>query len=97
MSNEEKKYDLYILIKDKKPVYIGVTCNIKRRIIDHRRNKDIDTYYILKTYKNKKDALLVENSILKLLALFGNEDQWINYLPWQEALYSEQKGYKRKI
>lgn len=68
-----KGYVVYVLVKDLKPCYVGVTP--RRRIIDRIREhkatkKDFDTYIMLKNYKTKKEALIAENAIIKLNSIF---------------------------
>lgn len=77
MATDKKLYNVYALIKDNKVVYIGCTSNISRRIYDHRRTKNFDKNIIIKSYKNKKDALIAENSIINFLTLFG-DGKWYN-------------------
>ena len=52
-----KKYEVYLLIKDKKPVYIGCSVNLKNRLKSHRLSRDFDSYVVLKRYSDKKEAL----------------------------------------
>jgi hypothetical protein len=71
------KYSVYLLVKDKKPIYVGCSVNVKNRISHHRKTKEFDNYYILKEYKNKKEALVAENSIIRFISVFGG-DEWVN-------------------
>ena len=66
-------YVVYCLIKDKKACYVGVTGRnrVDKRIKEHRAlGKDFDTYLVIKEYKTKRDALIAENSIIKLHSIF---------------------------
>ena len=77
MTNSLKLHLVYILIKDKKPVYVGCTSNLKNRLSKHKLTKDFDEHIILKEYVNKKEALSAENSIIRFISIFGG-DEWIN-------------------
>ena len=68
-------YYIYILTKEKKPVYVGITLNYSQRIRTHRYNKkiDFDSYIVLDSYKDKKTALAVERSIYKGIFTFMND------------------------
>jgi len=62
---------LYALIKKNKPVYVGVSSNIRNRIKQHKRNgKDFDKYVIIKRFDDKKKAFIAENSIILFNSLF---------------------------
>lgn len=60
---------VYALIKNEKPIYVGCTSNIKNRVRSHKLTKDFDGYVIIEKYSNKKDALLVENGIIKFISM----------------------------
>lgn len=64
------KYYLYALLKDNKAIYVGVTNQIKNRINNHRGDKEFDKYKIIKTYNNKKEALIAENAIIRFNGMF---------------------------
>ena len=66
----EKKYHLYVLLKDNNPIYIGVSTNVKNRISSHKKDKDFSEVYIIKSYSNKKEAYAAENSIIRFNGLF---------------------------
>ncbi len=68
------KYSVYALLKDKKPIYIGCTKNLKERIAAHKKNKKFDTCKVIKTYTNKEQAFSAENAILRYETLFGLSD-----------------------
>ena len=72
-----KKYCVYLLIKDKKPVYIGCSVNLKNRLKSHRLSKDFDSYIVLKQYNDKKQALSAENALIRFISIFGGGD-WLN-------------------
>lgn len=74
---KKEKYCVYILVKDKKPIYVGCTFNIRSRISKHKTNKSFDEFIILKRYKDKKEALTAENSLIRFLSIFGG-NEWIN-------------------
>jgi len=71
------KYHVYALIKDSKCVYIGCSCNLIQRRNQHKKTKDFDSIVTIKSYKTKKEALLVENGIISFLTLFG-DGNWYN-------------------
>jgi hypothetical protein len=72
-----KNYDVYLLFKKGKPVYVGCSCNLNRRLSRHKLTKDFDSSYILKSYKTRKEALIAENSIIRFISLFGGKE-WLN-------------------
>ena len=74
---KHKKYIVYLLLKNGKPVYVGCTCNLNNRLSKHKQNKDFDSHYKLKTYNTKKEALCAENSLIRFISVFGG-DQWLN-------------------
>lgn len=65
-----KNYSVYVLIKDSKPVYVGCTMDVKRRIKQHKSTKDFDSYKVVKNYNNSKDAFQCENAILRFSTIF---------------------------
>lgn len=69
---KNKNYFLYALIKSGKPVYVGVTNNLKRRDSEHKRKRKIDYDFIFKIeeFDNKKDALKAESSLIKFNGIF---------------------------
>lgn len=73
----KKKFSVYLLIKDKKPIYVGCSVDIEKRIIKHKLTKDFDNYYILKQYDNKKEAYCAENAIIRFISVFGG-NEWLN-------------------
>ena len=73
----ENPHSVYILIKDKKAVYVGCSKDVRTRVRAHRKSKDFDSHTILKRYKTKKEALTAENAIIRFLTLFG-DCEWYN-------------------
>lgn len=72
-----KKYSVYILIKDKKAVYVGCSCNVPNRVSKHKATKNFDKHVVLKCYESKQLALNAENAIIRFLTMFGDGD-WYN-------------------
>jgi hypothetical protein len=71
----KNQYSVYVLVNNQTPIYVGCTSDIEVRISSHRRtNKDFTDYVIVKTYDTKKDALIAENSIIRYLSIFINDD-----------------------
>lgn len=63
---------LYCLIKDSKPTYVGVTKNIHNRKKQHKsKGKIFDNLLVIKSYNSKKEALIAENSIIRMNGLFN--------------------------
>ena len=63
---------LYVLIKDKKPIYVGVTNDIKRRKQQHKQSgKAFDKMVVMKKYKQKKDAYIAENILIRYNGKFN--------------------------
>lgn len=77
MKKTNCNYYVYILLKDKNPIYIGSTKNVSIRISQHRKTKDFDNFYVLSSYSNKKDSLIAENSLIRFVSVFG-DDKWLN-------------------
>ena len=91
-----KKYCVYLLIKDKKPVYIGCSVNLKNRLKSHRLSKDFDSYIVLKQYNDKKEALSAENALIRFISIFGGEE-WLNSKDFQLVLMGNYKGFNNSI
>jgi hypothetical protein len=89
---ETKKHCVYILIKDKKPIYVGCSSNIKNRIIHHKKTKSFDELFILKEYNSKKDALIAENSLIRFISIFGSKE-WVNSKDAMLCLNGELRGF----
>jgi len=66
-------HSVYVLIKDKKCVYVGCSKDVARRKRQHKKDKDFDSLFILKKYNTKKEALFAENVLIDFVTLFGNE------------------------
>lgn len=65
------KYSVYVLIKDDKPVYVGVSSRLYNRSIQHtKQGKDFDRYYAIYETRDKKEAYVVENVLIKFLTIF---------------------------
>ena len=65
---------LYVLVKNDKPIYFGITNNIKRRLSNHKSNgKDFDTYVVIRSFDNKKEALAAENTLTRFNSIFKIE------------------------
>ena len=73
---KQKKYYLYVLYKEKsnKPIYIGLSCNLKQRINQHRKNKDFDAVALIENYEKKDEGLIAERALIKFFSLFKNEN-----------------------
>jgi hypothetical protein len=63
-------YNLYCLLKDGKPIYVGVTKNIINRKSKHKKTKDFDQFIVIKKYKDKHLAYCAENSLIRFNGLF---------------------------
>lgn len=67
-------YRVYALISDNKPVYVGMTTNVAKRIEQHRKTGKVFTsFYIIASIKDKKEALQVERCLIKFISAFGHE------------------------
>ena len=67
-------YRVYALIFDNKPVYVGITSNINKRIEQHRKSDKIfNSVYIISVIKDRKEALQVERSLIKFISAFGHD------------------------
>lgn len=69
----KKPHKLYALIKNDNPIYIGVTCCLTSRLKKHKIDKDFDSFIVIKSYENRKEALNAECGIIRYLSLFRNE------------------------
>jgi len=71
----KQQYYVYVLVNNETPIYVGCTSDIESRISSHRRtSKEFTGYVVVKTYDNKKDALIAENSLIIYLSIFINDD-----------------------
>ena len=74
-TSKEYHYQVYVLINETTPIYVGCTSCISTRVKAHRsRGKKFTDYVIVKSYDNKKDALIAENSLIRYLSIFGNPE-----------------------
>ena len=71
----QKKYYLYVLYeeKSKKPIYIGLSCNLKQRINQHKKTKVFDAVALIENYEKKEDGLIAERALIKFFSLFKSE------------------------
>jgi hypothetical protein len=75
--NSSNNYCVYVLIKDKKPIYVGSSSNIENRIKSHKVLKDFDEFFIIKKYETKEESLTAENVLIRFISLFGGKE-WLN-------------------
>lgn len=68
------KYKLYVLTLKKHPIYVGVSCNVEKRIKNHKPIRQFDGYVIVKEYNDKKEALSAECGIIRYLSIFENQN-----------------------
>jgi len=62
---------VYVLVKNKVPVYAGLTQNITKRMQSHKKSgKQFDSYEILYQSGYKERALLVERSYIDFIRTF---------------------------
>tara|TARA_R110002020_G_scaffold115776_2_gene265907 strand:- start:39 stop:374 length:336 start_codon:yes stop_codon:yes gene_type:complete len=66
-------YYVYVLLKNKKPTYIGLTTCVKHRISTHKKTKDFDSYFILERTNDKKIAMAVELNLIRYNKAYGND------------------------
>lgn len=83
-------HSIYVLTKNGKAVYIGCAVNVKRRINEHKKTKEFDSFQILKHYKSKEQALIAENALITFLTLFG-DGEWYNS---EDILLSYERDFK---
>jgi len=67
-------YDVYILIKDGKIIYVGCTSNLSKRVLSHRKDKDFDSVSRLYFSDVKRDALRVERLFTMFVGQFCNPE-----------------------
>jgi hypothetical protein len=91
-----KKYYVYILVKNKLPIYVGCTSCLKSRLSKHKVTKDFDEHFILKEYTNKKEAFSAENSIIRFISVFGGEE-WVNKKDVLLVFEGFYKGFNTEI
>lgn len=69
-----RKYKVYALIRDKKPVYVGMTTSLPKRVEQHRKSgKIFEEVYIIESINDKKQALAAERTLIKFISAFGHE------------------------
>ncbi len=90
--NSNNNFSVYVLVKNKKPIYVGCTNNIKNRLSKHKLQKDFDEYIIVKKYTTKKECLIAENSIIRFISLFG-DDNWVNAKDCQLHMIGHVRGF----
>lgn len=72
--SKSSAHRVYALVFEGKPVYVGITTNIKKRLEQHKKSGKIFTsYYIIAVIKDKKEALQVERCLIKFISAFGHE------------------------
>ena len=69
----KRKHHVYALIKSGKCCYVGCSCNVTKRVKEHRSEKEFDTHVIIKSFQNKKEALIAENAIIRFLGYFHDQ------------------------
>jgi len=72
----EKKFHLYVLYDTNKhkPIYIGITSNLKQRVKKHLKSKSFDGVWIVESFNDKKDCLIAERTLIKYLSVFIQDD-----------------------
>lgn len=96
MKKNNNEWCVYILIKEKKPIYVGCSVNLYNRLISHKKNKDFTDYIILKKYNNKKDAYCAENALIRFISIFGGND-WLNEKYIQLLIEGNIKGLNDNV
>lgn len=71
---KEKLYYVYALIKDRKPIYVGCTCDVLKRVSQHKIKKEFSGYVIIEVFKSKAEALISERGIIKFISLQNNNE-----------------------
>lgn len=76
MKIKTTQWHVYILVNKKinAPIYVGVSTNVIRRLYKHWADKSFDSYLILESFDNKKEAYAAERGIIKYLSIFQNEN-----------------------
>ena len=69
-----KKFHVYCLIKNCKPIYVGMSSNVKKRAKKHKLDKNFDSVFILKSFDKKNDALICENAIIRFISILDDND-----------------------
>ena len=94
--NSNSNFSVYVLVKNKKPIYVGCSNNIENRLSKHKSNKDFDEHIIIKTYATKKEALIAENSIIRFISLFGDSN-WTNAKDCQLHMIGHDRGFNNSF
>lgn len=71
-------YYVYVLMKNERPVYAGVSGNIEQRISSHRSRRpkgEFDGHIIFFKSKSKQECLLVERSLIKFSSLYEDRTE----------------------
>jgi len=63
-------YHIYLLILKEKAVYVGCSKKVKERISKHKKDKDFDSYMVIREFKDRKRALDFEKGIISFMMLF---------------------------
>jgi len=69
-----KKFHVYCLVNLGKPIYVGMSTNVQKRKQQHKKNKQFQNLFILKSFDNKKDALICENGIITFMSILNNSE-----------------------
>lgn len=69
---EITEYDIYFLFKNNVIIYIGLTSNIERRLLEHKKTRDFDSYMIWWSETNRMKAQEMERNCIILLGNFPN-------------------------
>lgn len=93
---EKRKFSVYLLIKDNKPIYVGCSSNVKNRISNHKRTKKFDDYYVLKKFETKEQALIAENILIRYISVF-EDDKWLNSKDINLVFDGFYKGYNNSV
>jgi predicted GIY-YIG superfamily endonuclease len=78
---------VYILLKNKKAIYVGQTCDIRSRLMSHRLNKDIDEIFISKINK----FINYHNNIVKLQGKSDKEIRDLRKQQWEKTCTHNKK------
>ena len=72
---ETKIYHLYLLddVKTFKPIYVGLTRDLRNRIYKHEKTKNFDGVLILESFSDKKEGLAAERCLIKFFSHFEFE------------------------
>jgi predicted GIY-YIG superfamily endonuclease len=67
-----KTHCVYTLLQNEKPIYVGCTSDIRRRIAAHRRSRSFDGYIVVKSYDSREEALSAENAIIRFISILND-------------------------